>query len=341
MLLQIWTASADPIPLQNSLDRLDIPGGTLHNSFPAATPQMTDTEIRCGKVHPKTQTLNQSNPRFPMASVKQASSLQIHTKQKKEFSVSWDKLFPLFPFLVLLFVPIFMPSLAQAADMPTLDLSLSGGEVTPEKISLTLEILFLLTVLSLAPAIMMTVTSFTRIIIVFHFLRQAMGIQQIPPTQILASLAIFMTVVIMFPVGKEINEQALQPYLNERIGFEVAIERAQVPLRVFMFKHTREKDLSIFYSIAKMEQPRNKEEVPTLILAAAYVISELKTGFTIGFLIYIPFLILDMVISSILLAMGMMMLPPMMISMPFKLLLFVMVDGWNLLVGSLVNSFLG
>jgi flagellar biosynthetic protein FliP len=148
-----------------------------------------------------------------------------------------------------------------------------------------------------------------------------------------------MTVIIMFPVGREINDRALQPYLAENIGFSEALDRAQTPLRSFMFRHTREKDLSIFYSIARMELPRTKDEVPTMMLAAAYVISELKTGFSIGFLIYIPFLIVDMVVSSILLAMGMMMLPPMMVSMPFKLLLFVMVDGWNLLIGSLVNSF--
>ncbi|MGE4312385.1 MAG: flagellar type III secretion system pore protein FliP [Desulfovibrio sp.] len=224
--------------------------------------------------------------------------------------------------------------------MPTLQLSLAGGAKSPEKVSVLLEILFLLTVLSVAPAIMLTVTSFTRIIIVFSFLRQAMGVQQLPPTQILASLAIFMTVVIMYPVGKQINDDALQPYLSERMDYKEALDKAQAPLRTFMFKHTREKDLSIFYSISKMEAPRSKEEVPTMLLAAAYVISELKTAFTIGFLIYIPFLVLDMVISSVLLAMGMMMLPPMMVSMPFKLLLFVMVDGWNLLVGSLVNSFL-
>lgn len=236
-----------------------------------------------------------------------------------------------------------LPDLAFAAvDEPTpmLQLTLADGKTSPQQVSLLLEILFLLTVLSLAPAIMLTVTSFTRIIIVFHFIRQAMGIQQLPPTQVLASLAIFMTLVIMYPVGNEINQQALQPYLTEQIGFDEALSRAQVPIRSFMFKHTREKDISIFYSIAQMDQPRTKEEVPTIMLAAAYVISELKTGFSIGFLIYIPFLIVDMVVSSILLAMGMMMLPPMMVSMPFKLLLFVMVDGWNLLVGSLVNSFL-
>ncbi|WP_174404174.1 flagellar type III secretion system pore protein FliP [Desulfovibrio subterraneus] len=236
-----------------------------------------------------------------------------------------------------------LPVLAQAAQditLPTLSLQLAAGQTEPEKVSVLFEILFMFTILSLAPAIMLTVTSFTRIIIVFHFVRQALGVQQLPPNQVLASLAIFMTVAIMMPVATEINQKAVQPYLNEEIDFNKMIDTAQAPLRSFMFKHTREKDLSIFYTITKMERPRSKEEVPTFMLAAGYIISELKTAFTIGFLIYIPFLVLDMVISSILLAMGMMMLPPMMVSAPFKLLLFVMVDGWSLLTGSLVNSFL-
>ena len=257
------------------------------------------------------------------------------------FSKLWKK--PVAALVAASLLSVLLPAVALAAQdltLPSMQLTLAGGAQSPEKVSVLLEIHFLLTVLSVAPAIMLTVTSFTRIIIVFSFLRQAMGVQQLPPTQILASLAIFMTVVIMYPVGKQINDNALQPYLAEQIDYKVALDRAQAPLRTFMFKHTREKDLSVFYSISKIEAPRSKEEVPTMLLAAAYVISELKTAFTIGFLIYIPFLVLDMVISSVLLAMGMMMLPPMMVSMPFKLLLFVMVDGWNLLVVSLVNSFL-
>jgi flagellar biosynthetic protein FliP len=228
---------------------------------------------------------------------------------------------------------------AQGPGIPGFQLTLSGGETEPRNIELGLEILFLFTVLSLAPAIVLTVTSFTRIIVVFHFVRQALGVQQLPPNQVLVSLAIFMTAAVMFPVGKAVNDTSLQPYLEERMDFAEALNNAQKPLREFMFKHTREKDLSIFYSITQMERPATREDVPLMSLAAAFMISELKTGFTIGFLIYIPFLILDMVVSSILLAMGMMMLPPMMVSMPFKLLLFVMVDGWALLVGSLVNSF--
>ncbi len=245
--------------------------------------------------------------------------------------------------LIAGYFTIIMPNAAIAAEdlnIPSLQLSLSGGATEPEQIATGLEILFLLTVLSLAPAIMLTVTSFTRIIVVFHFVRQAVGVQQLPPNQVLASLAIFMTIAIMMPVGKQINETALQPYLQEQISLRDAVSLAEKPLREFMMKHTREKDLSIFYSISQMERPETKADVPTIALAAAFIISELKTGFIIGFLIYIPFLILDMVVSSILLAMGMMMLPPMMVSMPFKLLLFVMIDGWTLLVGSLVNSFL-
>ncbi|MDD3311029.1 flagellar type III secretion system pore protein FliP [Pseudodesulfovibrio sp.] len=233
-----------------------------------------------------------------------------------------------------------LPSLAAAAPtIPKLTMELAAGQAEPQEVSTLLEIIFLFTILSMAPAIMLTMTSFTRIIIVFHFLRQAMGTQQMPPNQILAGLAIFMTLVIMMPVGKAINDTALQPYMNEEIPFQEMLTRAQKPLREFMFKHTREKDLSIFYSITKEDRPKNREEVSTLMLTAAYTISELKTGFTIGFLIYIPFLILDMVVASILLAMGMMMLPPVMISLPFKILLFILIDGWNLLVGSLVNTF--
>ncbi len=235
---------------------------------------------------------------------------------------------------------LLIPAAAFAQEtIPTLTLNLAAGQEEPEQVAKLLEILFLLTILGMAPSILLTMTSFTRIIIVFHFLRQAMGTQQMPPNQILASLAIFMTVVIMMPTGKAVNDQALQPYLNEDIGFTEAIDRAQIPIRTFLFKHTREKDLSIFYSITGEKRPETKEDVNTMLLIAAYTISELKTGFTIGFLIYVPFLILDMVIASILLAMGMMMLPPAMVSLPFKILLFIMVDGWSLLTGSIVNTF--
>jgi len=245
----------------------------------------------------------------------------------------------------LLFLFVMLPAMAQAAapantaSVPTLTMQLSGGQSEPTKVAVALELMFLFTVLTIAPSIVLTMTSFTRIIIVFHFLRQAMGTPQMPPNQILASLALFMTIIIMGPVIKSVNQDALQPYLEERIGFKEALDKAQVPVRAFLFKHTREKDLSIFYSISKEERPQNKEQVSTIMLVAAYTISELKTGFSIGFLIYIPFLILDMVVASILLSMGMMMLPPAMVALPFKILLFILVDGWSLLIGSVVNSF--
>lgn len=260
---------------------------------------------------------------------------------RQNFSLSyWKK--PVLPaILISLLALLILPGIAAAADpvIPSFTLQLAAGQEEPEKVSLLLEILFMLTILSLAPSILLTITSFTRIIIVFSFLRQAMGTNQMPPNQIMVSLAVFITIAIMMPVGKQINDKALQPYLEEQISFDDALKQAEIPIREFLFKHTREKDLSIFYSITKTDRPRVKEEVPTIMLVAGFVISELKTGFTIGFMIYIPFLILDMVVSSILLAMGMMMLPPVMVSLPFKILLFVMVDGWNLLVGSLVNSF--
>lgn len=249
------------------------------------------------------------------------------------------------PALLLLFFFVLLPALAQAAapaaapNAPTLTMQLSAGQSEPGKLSVALELMFLFTVLSIAPSIVLTMTSYTRIIIVFHFLRQAMGTPQMPPAQIMASLALFMTIIIMGPVIKSVNEDALQPYLEEKIGFKEALEKSQVPIRAFLFKHTREKDLSIFYSITKEERPMNKEQVSTIMLVAAYTISELKTGFSIGFLIYIPFLILDMVVASILLSMGMMMLPPATVALPFKILLFILVDGWSLLIGSLVNSF--
>jgi len=248
--------------------------------------------------------------------------------------------------LGLLFLFVLLPAVAQAAapaaspNVPTLTMQLSGGQSEPTRVAVALELMFLFTVLTLAPSIVLTMTSFTRIIIVFHFLRQAMGTPQMPPNQILASLALFMTIIIMGPVIRSVNQEALQPYLEERIGFKEALDKAQVPIRAFMFKHTREKDLSIFYSISKEERPQNKEQVSTIMLVAAYTISELKTGFSIGFLIYIPFLILDMVVASILLSMGMMMLPPAMVALPFKILLFILVDGWSLLIGSVVNSFM-
>lgn len=226
------------------------------------------------------------------------------------------------------------PKMAWAAGI-TLDL----GTSTAQQTGTSLQILILLTVLSVAPAILMMMTSFTRIIIVLSFVRNALGTQQLPPNQVLVGLSLFLTFFIMAPTWNEINSNALQPYMKNQITQTEAIEKAEEPLRLFMFRQTREKDLELFVGLSKMEQPKTYKDVPTYVLIPAFVISELKTAFQMGFAIFIPFIVIDMIVSSTLMSIGMMMLPPMMISLPFKLLLFVLVDGWHLVVQSLVTSF--
>jgi flagellar biosynthetic protein FliP len=212
--------------------------------------------------------------------------------------------------------------------------------LAPERLSLSMQLLLLLTVLSLAPALVVMVTSFTRLAVVFSFLRHALGTQQMPPNQILIALSLFLTFFIMAPVWHDIQEKAVNPYINQQMSGQEAVKKGLEPLRAFMLKQTREKDLGLFISITKNPKPKNAQEVPISSLIPAFMISELRTAFEIGFLLYLPFLIIDMVVASVLLSMGMMMLPPVMISLIFKILLFVLVDGWNLVVGSLVKSFL-
>jgi len=234
-----------------------------------------------------------------------------------------------------------MPGIASEAwaiPLPNVQLGMEDMD-EPEALSTALQILFLLTVLTLAPSILILTTSFSRIVIVLSFLRQAMGTQQTPPTQVLIGLALFLTFFVMSPVISEINDTAYKPYLNEEISQKEAFGMAQIPIKRFMLKQTREKDLALFVNISHKEFPATEDEIGLDVVIPAFVISELKTAFQIGFLIYVPFLILDMVVASILLSMGMMMLPPVLISLPFKLMLFVMVDGWHLTVGSLVKSF--
>jgi flagellar biosynthetic protein FliP len=239
--------------------------------------------------------------------------------------------------LILIGASVF-PQGAAAQPLPKLTLGVDQAE-SPRDVAVTLEILFLLTVLSLAPSIILMMTSFTRIVIVFHFLRQALGLQQMPPNQLLIGLSLFMTFFIMHPVLKSVNDEALQPYLEEKIGGADAFDKAMSPLRDFMMRQTREKDLALFVKLAKSERPANPGDIPNHVLIPAFVISEIRMAFQIGFLIYIPFLMIDMVIASVLMSMGMLMLPPAMVSLPFKILLFVMVDGWYLLVGSIVEGF--
>ncbi len=209
----------------------------------------------------------------------------------------------------------------------------------PEQVSSGVQLLVLLTVLSIAPAILTLATSFTRIVIVLSLLRNAMGTPTIPPNQVLIGLALLLTFFVMSPIYTQINEQALQPLAEGEIDQEMAFERASEPIRTFMFSQTREKDLQLFVGLSEMERPETSADIPTIVLLPAFVISELRAAFIMGFAIYIPFLIIDMVVASILLAMGMMMLPPPLISLPFKILLFVMVDGWYLIARSLILSF--
>ena len=218
----------------------------------------------------------------------------------------------------------------------TLDLQINGVGA----VSAPLQIVLLLTLISFLPAILVTMTSFTRIVIVFHFLRQALGTQEMPSNQILIGLALFLTMFIMAPVGAQINELAVAPAMAGQVTVTEAMSRGTPPLRTFMLRQTRDADLALFVELSKTPPPERKEDLPMTVVVPAYVISELKTGFQMGFFLFIPFLLIDLIVSTTLLSMGMLQLPPAMISLPFKVLLFVLIDGWHLLVASLVKSFL-
>jgi len=218
-------------------------------------------------------------------------------------------------------------------------LTVNVGNGNPVQMSTVVQILILLTVLSLAPAILIMVTSFTRIVVVLSFLRQALGTQQTPPNQVLIALAMFLTFFVMSPVWSQVNTVSLTPFLDQKITQSQALDRAAEPIRQFMLKQVREKDLSLFVDMARIESPQRPADLPIHVIIPAFMISELRIAFQIGFLVYLPFLIIDIVVASILLSMGMLMLPPVLISLPFKLILFVLADGWYLVVGSLVKSF--
>lgn len=227
------------------------------------------------------------------------------------------------------------PALAQQPPQQ-LDVTIDGVG----RMSAPLQIVLLLTLLTFLPAVLVTMTCFTRITIVFHFLRQAIGTQETPSNQILMGLTLFLTMFIMAPVGERINEAALQPMLAGKLDAVEAAKLATPPLRAFMLKQTRETDLALFVELAKVPRPQTRDDLPMRVVIPAYVISELKTGFQMGFFLFIPFILIDLIVSTTLLSMGMMQLPPAMVSLPFKVLLFVMIDGWNLVVGSVVRSFM-
>jgi flagellar biosynthetic protein FliP len=232
------------------------------------------------------------------------------------------------------------PNAPTAPTVPIPNINIGVGQAkSPSEVVGALQIMLLLTVLALAPTLLVLVTSFTRIIVVLSFVRTAIGTQQVPPNQVLVGLALLLTFFVMNPVIKDVNTNAVQPYLRHKISQSVALDKAAIPLRGFMFKQTREKDIQLFYSISKDPRPKEQKDVPTYLLVPAFVLSELKTAFEIGFAIYIPFIVIDMVIASILLSMGMMMIPPVIISLPFKILIFILVDGWDLTVSALFQSF--
>lgn len=247
-------------------------------------------------------------------------------------------------FFILAIISFFLISTAnlyaqgQTIPFPKIGIDV-GAASTPEDVSTTLQILLLMTILSLAPSILIMTTSYLRLIIVFHFLKTALGTQSMPPSQLLAGIALFVTFFVMAPTFSKINDEALQPLMNGQMKIEEALDKGVEPLRVFMLQNVRDEDIALFIDMAKIELPETKADVPTYILLPAFAISELRAGFIIGFFIFIPFIMVDMIIASILLSMGMMMIPPMMISLPFKILLFILIDGWGLIIGSVIRSF--
>ena len=214
-----------------------------------------------------------------------------------------------------------------------------GQDSGPQMMSTGLQILLALTVLSLAPAVLVMLTAFTRIVIVLSFVRNALSVPQVPPNQVIIGLALFLTFFVMAPTWNQINQEALQPYLSGEIDQQTAYDRAIVPIREFLFRQTRERDLALFVQMSGAPRPQSRDDVSTYVLIPAFVVSELKTAFQMGIIIFVPFLIIDMVVASALTSLGMMMLPPSLISLPFKILLFVMVDGWHLVARSLMTSF--
>ncbi len=247
--------------------------------------------------------------------------------------------------VILVLAVLMVPAMVFAQNiggvkMPIPKIAFDITEATkPKDVALSLQILFLLSILTLAPSIIIMTTAFTRVVIVLDFVKRALSLQQMPPNQVIVGLSLFLTFFIMAPTFSEMNEKALQPYLNGKISNQQFFDRGVQPLREFMFRQTREKDIALFVRLAKIEKPKTEKDVPTYCLVPAFMISELKIAFEIGIFLFLPFIVIDMIIASTLMAMGMIMLPPVMISLPFKIILFILVDGWNLLIYELVKSF--
>ena len=240
--------------------------------------------------------------------------------------------------LVGLCLILLCPNPSEAQGLPRISIAVDESS-KPEDVAVTLEIIFLLTILTLAPALLIMLTSFTRIVVVLSFLRMAIGTQSIPPTQLIVGLSLFLTLFVMGPTFEKIYDEAIVPYLDEQLDHQEALDLGMAPIRNFMLRNTRQKDLALMVKLSRSPRPASPEEITNRVLIPSFVISELKTAFQIGFILFIPFIIIDMVVSSTLLSMGMMMLPPVTVSLPFKILLFVLVDGWHLIVESIVTSF--
>jgi len=240
-----------------------------------------------------------------------------------------------FAFLLLL---IFSNVADAAPIIPSINVEVGTAD-NPQKVSTTLQIMALLTIVTIAPGILIMTTAFIRVVVIIGFLKNALGTQTVPSSQVILGLAMFLTFYIMAPYWSQANENGIQPYLNGQIPVEEAIENTVAPVREFMFRQTREADLALFVNLSEAERPNTQDDVSTFVLIPAFMISELKTAFQIGFMIYIPFIVIDMIVATTLMSMGMMMLPPVMISLPFKILLFVMIDGWHLLINSIIVSF--
>lgn len=269
-------------------------------------------------------------------SLSEKMSGDFKTKLRKSFNAIINNKLLILVLLIIICGPLYNSLSAQV--LPKLTLSVADTN-KPGDVTVALQVLFLVTILALAPSILIMMTSFVRIIIVLSFLRKALGTATMPPDQIMVGLALFMTLFIMMPVFSEMNEKAIQPYINQQVQFNEAIKLAGNPVRNFMLRQVSEKDVALFVRISKMPPPKNVNDLPYEVIIPAFITSELKTGFIIGFILFIPFLVIDMIVASVLLSMGMMMLPPVMISMPFKIVLFVLVDGWHLIVRQLVTSF--
>jgi flagellar biosynthetic protein FliP len=249
------------------------------------------------------------------------------------------KYFYLFIFTLVCF-PAYLFAQNAGVTMPIPKIAFDITQATgPKDVALSLQILFLLSILTLAPSIIIMTTAFTRVVIVLDFVKRALSLQQMPPNQVIVGLSLFLTFFIMAPTFTEMNDKALQPYLNGQLSNQQFYDRGMAPLRDFMFRQTREKDIALFVKLSKIEKPKNKNDIPTYCLIPAFMISELKIAFEIGVFLFMPFIVIDMIIASVLMAMGMIMLPPVMISLPFKLILFILIDGWNLLIYELVRSF--